>query len=276
MTSTAALLSAAQQLTTLGIPWFDDNPLGWQELAPPKGSKRSAWDLLTVSLTNPQSQPISYFVSDAGEVLPRDTNITLPPITEATWYAEVQGKLDLKLDLKQVPGKNNPVLTVINLNADEVTTVLYFLTPQDLLNFYILIPNQVMAVTIQDLLSAQQELNGNPAQGISAGAGPQFRADLRDVPICELTYPSLQLAGRRMFVLKTMEFVNPPRNGLPPSARLVWVPQELFDAVNSAIRTAKPAVQGQVKQPGSDQQASAATAVSPALDPTQNGPALPA
>ena len=235
-------LLVAKQLQSHGVPWFDDNPYGWQVLQPPTGSKLSAWDQLTVTISNPV-------------LAPSNLNATTSAITSATFYADVVGKLELNIDKKQTPGKNAAKLTVVNLAADEITTVLYLFSPQDLLNYFQLIPSQVMTITRNALLNAS---------ATKTNTAPPT------VPIVQLTHPAIQLSGRNMFVLKTEGLVIPPRDGHPPMVHLTWVPQEDYIIDQTVITTAT--TNGLSAAPGGKTKATAANATSPASVPADNAP----
>jgi len=228
----------AKQLQSLGVPWFDDNPYGWQVLQPPTGSKLSAWDQLTVTILNPML-----------------ASFNLNATTSATFYADVVGKLELNIDKKQTPGKNAAKLTVVNLAADEITTVLYLFSPQDLLNYFQLIPSQVMTITRNALLNA---------------SATKTKTTPPTVPIVQLTHPAIQLSGRNMFVLKTEGLVIPPRDGHPPMVHLTWVPQEDYITAQMVITTAT--TRGLSAAPGDKTKATAANATSPANVPAANAP----
>jgi hypothetical protein len=228
-------LLVAKQLQSLGVPWFDDNPYGWQVLQPPTGSKLSAWDQLTVTIMNPM--------------------LASSATTSATFYADVVGKLELNIDKKQTPGKNAAKLTVVNLAADEITTVLYLFSPQDLLNYFQLIPSQVMTITRNALLNA---------------SATKTKTTPPTVPIVQLTHPAIQLSGRNKFVLKTEGLVIPPRDGHPPMVHLTWVPQEDYIIDQMVITTAID--RGLSAAPGDKTKATAANATSPASVPAANAP----
>jgi hypothetical protein len=255
-----------EQLKALGVPWFDDNPLGWQELAAPTGSTRSAWDLLTVTVLNPGSS-LNTAVNQAAFAALGQPFVPSP---EATFYADVVGKLELNIDKKQVPGKNAAKLTVVNLAADDITTLLYLLTPEDLLNFVNLIPSKVMTVTRQDLLAAATKNGAILESAIANGQAVTVKPPV--VPIVQLTHPAIQISGRNKFVLKSMGLVQPPRDGRPPMVSLVWMPQEDYVLAQTVVTTAT--TQGLNYTPNSKATSTSSKAVSPATVPAANRPAL--
>ena len=107
-----------------------------------------------------------------------------------------------------------------------------------------------MAVTAQDLISAAGSLGSAALSRLNTNAAAEqsqstisstvtAEQPATPVPLCVLTHPKLQAAGRSLFMLKSMQLIQEPRNGNPAVVELIWVPQEVYQYTGTQIKTAK-------------------------------------